>query len=249
MNNKKLFFSLYLISILFISCKTTNTTGGKIKFYTATEIDSIHKQNQIDFTTISGKAKVDISGNINQSATAGIDIEKDKFIGMSLRAFGVEGVKILITPDSIKILNRITSKYIRHDFSYIQNQLALRIDFNDLQNMIVGNLFFDDGNLYTSVAEDKYILTAQNPEYKNTIWFYPSFDLMRLFIEDMVNKRSVIIDYSDYQKLEQKRFAFLRHIAIDAVEKYEIDMQFTSVILNRPLDFTFTVNPKYEKVD
>ncbi|MBC8046023.1 MAG: DUF4292 domain-containing protein [Fimbriimonadaceae bacterium] len=249
--NKINFYIAGFIFILF-SCGTTkNITGGKIQQLSIDELDTKIKENTFQFNTLTAKAKIDVSSeSMNQSVNANIEMEKDKFIGISLRVLGIEGAKIYITPDSVKILDRINQKYYPRDFSYIEKLFSIKADFQTLQKLLLGDVIYFEGTKYPLVPDSCtcYEMVVQNGALKNTIKIFPSFDVMQMFVEDMQNKRTMMLTYDDYQNLKGQNFSFLRTIRIDAVEMYAVDMEFTSVTLNEPLNFTFPVNSKYEKV-
>ncbi len=238
--------------ILLFSCGTTkNIFGGRVKDMSVEEIDMQIKERTVVFNTFSGKAKVDISGkDISQSVSASIDIRKDSVIGISLRVMGVEGARIEITPDSIKILDRLNQQYIPRDFSFLATQFALNTNFSDLQNLLTGNpVYYDHSVLTKGVSDDKYVLFAQKDVYKNTIWLSPGFDILRMFIEDLQSKRTLTLTFDDYQKIQGRSFAFIRTLLIDAENDLSANIEFTKVTFDEPFAFSFTVNPKYERVD
>ena len=243
---------LVILPVVFIlsACRTTNITGGKIKEITLEQTEQQMMLNQLQFVSFSAKAKVEVSANgASQTFNASIDMEKDKFIGISLRMLGIEGARILITPDSIKIIDRVNQKYYPNDFNYIEKTFGLAIDFATLQNLITGNLIFYNGTIYPGTPDDeKYVLWANDGAYKNTIWLYPSFHVMRMQIEDMLHPRNMTLENSGYRKVNGQAFAFLRRWQLTAVDNYNIGLEYSSLTLDEPAEFTFTVNPKYEVV-
>lgn len=248
--------ALLIIATTFFSCNTSkNNTGGKIENLNMDTLDARLHADEFRFTTFLAKAKIDVTDDEkSQSVNANIEAEKDKYIGISLRMLGIEGAKIYITPDSIKIIDRINQKYYPRDFSYLEKIFSVQADFQTLQNLLVGDLVYYTGTKYPLACDTCYAIQTQNATLKNTIKLYPSFDVMQMFVEDMQNRRTMLLTYDQYQKIkgakdkEAQHFSFLRTILIEAVEKYAVSMEFTDVTLNEPPGFTFSVNPKYEKV-
>ncbi len=249
--NKSLLF-ICVISILVSSCDTTkNVFGNKIKEISTTDLDAKISENTLVYTQFSGKAKIDVTGpGLSQSLSAQIDILKDSVIGISLRVLGIEGARIKITPDSIQILNRLNQQYIPRKFSFIEENFSLPITFSDLQNLIIGNLiFYQDATLTQGASDDKYILFAQKDVYKNTVWLSPDFNILRMFIEDLYNKRTLELTYGDLNKIEGRQFAFIRTLLIDAKDDFTANIAFTKITFEQPFDFPFSVNSKYERID
>lgn len=244
-----LFFSIFTLSL---GCKTTGGIfGNKIKSLTPVELNKEIRNNIISFQSFSSKSKIDVSGpDINQSVSAQIDMVADSMIGISLRVIGIEGARMMITPDSVHIIDRLNQTYLSKGFDYIHEQFALEISFADLQNLIAGNpVFYDSAALSMGVADDKYVLFSKNAVYKNSIWLSPAFELSRMFIEDLAHQRNMTLTFSEFDKIEGKPFAFNRTILIDAQADYKATIEFSKVTLNEPVEFTFSINPKYKKIE
>lgn len=250
MNKQTVFF--IGMAFLLLSCKTTQPIFTKnVKPASAYELDAKLLEKKITCTTFSGKAKIDlVSASISQSFSAQIDILKDSIIGVSLRVLGVEGARVKITPDSIEIIDRLNQEYIPRDINFLKSAFQIDADFYDLQNLILGNpVYYDSATLNTGESDDKYVLLAETPVYKNTLWLSPDYDILRMFIEDLIALRSLTLEYSAYQKIEGRQFAFIRNIQLDAQDDLTAHVEFTKVEFDQPFGFTFTVNPKYIRID
>ena len=108
--------------------------------------------------------------------------------------------------------------------------------------LIVGNpVYYDTTALNTGESDDKYVLLAENAVYKNTLWLSPDYDILRMFIQDLIANRTLTLDYDAYEKIEGRQFAFIRNIFIDAQDDLTAHIEFTKVEFDQPFGFTFTV--------
>ncbi|MEZ5013006.1 MAG: DUF4292 domain-containing protein [Chitinophagales bacterium] len=249
--SKRAFFALLLAGI-FASCSTTRSvTGGKIMPMDAAGVDSMLRAHAFSYETFKGKAKLAITiDGSTQNASAVIDMRKDSLIGISIRVLGVEGARVQITPDSVLILDRLHQEYLPRAYSFIEEQFSLRISFSDLQNLIAGNaIFYDDAVISTGESDENYILYARSAVYKNTVSLSPGFDILRMFIEDLEQQRTLTLTYDNFDKINEQQFAFLRSVQIKAKGELAADIEFNNVTINEPFDFSFNVNPKYIRVD
>ncbi|RZL31998.1 MAG: DUF4292 domain-containing protein, partial [Pedobacter sp.] len=93
---------------------------------------------QLKFNTLSLKAKatLNISGDAND-VTMNFKMKDKETIWVSITALGglAEIARALITPDSIKIMNRLKSEYIKKPFSYIYTFTNKQVNFNTLQSI------------------------------------------------------------------------------------------------------------------
>lgn len=99
--------------------------------------------NNLDFHTFSGRAKTRVEfGDDKQDVTLHIRIDKDKAIWISVTATVVnyEAARVLITPDTVKILNKFQSEYIVKPFSYIHKYTGEGVTFSLLQDLLVANV-------------------------------------------------------------------------------------------------------------
>lgn len=242
-----------LLSVLILSaCKSTQTIfSGKLKPMTVEALDEKIKEQKILFETFSGKAKIDLNSPLaSQSFSASIDIRKDSLIGMSLRMLGVEGARVRITPDSIEILDRLNQQYIPRDYQFLRDSLQLNLTFTELQNLIIGNpLVYDSATLSLGESDENYILIAQKDVYKNTISISSGFDILRMFIQDLYANRNLTLTFDGYERINGRRFALNRNLVLDAREKLTADIVFSNVEFDQPFDFSFSINPKYQRVD
>jgi hypothetical protein len=88
------------------------------------------------------KSKVNFKNkNQNVNATANIRIKRDSIIWISITpGMGIEVLRSIITPDSVKIINRLDNKYDKYSIAYLRETLGVDLNFYHLQNLVVGDL-------------------------------------------------------------------------------------------------------------
>ena len=67
-------------------------------------------------------------------------------------------------------------------------------------------------------------------------------------ITDTEQQRTLDLETGGYKKTDGQTFSMNRHIRLDAVDKYAIQLEWASLSLNDPVSFDFQVNPRYEVV-
>jgi hypothetical protein len=93
-----------------------------------------------NYLVIKSKINFKTQGTSN-NFTANIRIKKDSLIWLSITpGMGIEVVRAIITPDSVKIINRLDNKYDAYSISYIKQTLGVEMDYYNLQNLIVGDV-------------------------------------------------------------------------------------------------------------
>src|SRR5258708_21624741 len=108
-------------------------------------------KNRIDFQTFSSKMKVHYEGGDGKDYefNAFIHIKKDSLIWLSINlGLGIEAFRVLITPDSVKILDKLKKVARLRSVSYLQEEIHLPIDFRTLQDLLIGNpIYLDSSNI------------------------------------------------------------------------------------------------------
>ncbi|MGI4021739.1 MAG: DUF4292 domain-containing protein [Janthinobacterium lividum] len=99
------------------------------------------KTRQINFNTFSGKARthLEINGK-GYDVTMNIRVQKGKQIWVSITAIaGIEVARVRITPDSIKIINKLQSAYLKKPFNYVYQYGGRQINYQTVEAIVVGN--------------------------------------------------------------------------------------------------------------
>ncbi|MET0300960.1 MAG: DUF4292 domain-containing protein, partial [Flavitalea sp.] len=94
--------------------------------------------NRIDFKTFSAKVKVAFEGKDGKKNdfNANIRVYKDSVMWISINALlGIEAFRVLITPDSVKVLNKLDKVVLLRSVSYLQEVAKVPFNFNELQDL------------------------------------------------------------------------------------------------------------------
>jgi hypothetical protein len=209
---------------------------------------------EIKFDYFSGKLKVDFDGDKKVSGTANLRVRKDSVIWMSLSpGLGVEVARVLITQDSIFVIDKFNKKYINMDFVSLSKKFEFDIDYHLVESVILGNLIHpykrekykkaEGGSVYEQV-EGKFL-------FQNTIG-NNSKKLEKLTVTDTTSRSSINVNYSDFQQVEDQVLPFLitavlkKGYASAIGTKVEI-VYSKAVIEKKTLKFPFSIPDKYER--
>ncbi len=229
-----------------------NAKADSIRFISNT-YTAIQK-NLIDFRTFSAKIKVnfeDKDGKKNDF-TAFIRLRKDSTLWISINAiFGVEAFRVLITPDSIKILNKLDKKYQLSSVSSLQEIANVPFTFKELQNILVGNPIYLDSNIVAYIKNDKGIsLISIGQVFKHLLTVNKDdYTLQNSKIDDIdVNRaRTCQIIYGDYDKKADMSFSKFRKIIVSEKTKLDIEMDYKQYGFNEELNYPFTIPKNFKR--
>lgn len=168
MNNLKHIAILLFIATLAFSCGARK--GLKLT-PTAPTAESSYWASQIDQEYLSIKGKIIVSGTSgNSQVTANIRMKQDSIIWASLGLMGMfEGVRVMITTDSVMVLNRLEGTYLSRPLSYLKEFLGMDIELSDIQNIMIGNAAFDSASYTWYQADSSAYLKGYKDHVTNTI--------------------------------------------------------------------------------
>jgi hypothetical protein len=265
---KNLLFLLLTIALL-ASCRSTRKISSVMVIKDSTVVDTnpiesdsariVHEtiarmeQKHIDFNTFSAKVKVDYrdSKDRKYDFNAFIRIRNDSVIWVSvIAALGIEAFRVLITPDSVAILDKLEKTIQYQTVDYLQQITQLPFDFQTLQDLIIGNPVFTEGDVRS--FQDKgsqYTLSMIGPFFKHFMTIdKTSTNLLYSKLDDIdpARSRTANLAYDDYQPNGTWQFANLRRITLAEKTKVDVDMEFKQVEFNKQQNYPFSVPRNYK---
>ncbi len=211
------------------------------------------KLNTIDCKTFSAKLKVHYEGSDGKDYefNAFIRLQKDKRIWISINALlGFEAFRAMITPDSVKVLNKLDKVYQLRSVGYLQEISHLPFDFNTLQSIVLGNPIYLDSNIlyYRKEVQGISILSI-GPLFRNYLTLNNDLSLKHSKLDDVdqLRARSCDITYGDYEKADTVIFSTYRKITVAEKGRLDVEMNFKNIRFNENLDFPFSVPKNYKR--
>ncbi|MBB6239202.1 hypothetical protein HDC90_003849 [Pedobacter sp. AK013] len=206
---------------------------------------------QLKFNTLSLKAKatLDIAGDAND-VTMNFKMKDKETIWVSVTALGgmAEVARALITPDSIKIMNRMRSEYLKKPFNYIYNFTNKQVNFNTLQAILTGNAMGEFLTPESDVKQENgvWVVSGSKSELDYKLLFNTLFKVSETNLNDAKNGQALKVTYTDYQKLNESLFPSALQIkTLSKAKKINIDLQFVKIDGNVPVDFPFNVPKRF----
>lgn len=210
------------------------------------------QHTRIDYNTFSAKVKFDYQGpNDENHATANIHMKKDSIIWVSITGpLNYEGMRLIITKDSVKLINYLDHTYQFNTVSYLQELVDAPLSFYDLQDIIVGNPVFVDSNVvsYKSSVNGLQVLMV-GKLFKNMVTFdKANLKVVHSKLDDVdpIRNRTCDITYSNYRTQDSVSFSMSREITFAEKSKLDISLDFKQYSFNQPETYPFNI-PKRAK--
>lgn len=208
----------------------------------------------LDYTTFSAKIDVqykDADGK-RINANAHLRMYRDSIIWVSLTGpLGIEGIRALITKDSVKMLDKQEKILTTRSVSYLQEVTELPLDLYSLQNLLIGNPVFLDSNIISYTRKDGNLsLFSLGNFFKNIFTINESdksVQSSKLDDVDASRSRTCFLGYSEYENKKEKIFSAKRTISVTEKKKLDLELEFKQYDFNETLSFPFNVPKNYKR--
>jgi hypothetical protein len=213
------------------------------------------RSKNINFNTLAmkGKANLVLPGNEN-TVTVNVRIQRDQKIWMSITALlGIEVARAVVTPDSVMVLNKLQSTYIRKPFSYIHRYTNKQVTFKMLQDVLTGNTIntlFNEESILEQNPQGLWTLKGTEGALGFNLNFNGQLKPGLLNLNDVKAAQALKVQYGHYQKVNE--FMMPAQITINSLsanKRVDIDFDFSKIESNVPLDFPFTVPKRFELIN
>ncbi|MGB0887044.1 MAG: DUF4292 domain-containing protein [Vicingaceae bacterium] len=259
----------FLMGVLLFSCAVQDQANVKVKIKARSSKFLVKKlkANEFQFKTISAKATVALidSAQKKTSFKTHLRIKKDSIIWMTLGSLGIEGARVIITQDSVKLINRLKKEYFLGDFAYLNKLLNTDLDYQMIEALLIGNSidFDEDDKLHSRVDRKKdlyYLSTEKKRKVKKelkkekekikkeaqALWLDPfSFKIKDILLSSPETKRSLTATYSEFKEHNTQLIPDKIHFMLKSVSSSTIDVDYSKFSTSKSLTFPFKISSKY----
>jgi len=252
----KFFKCLTIFIVLLTSCKSgKNLTDKKstVKKISAKKILKKHISENFNFETVDAKLKVDFK---NEKQDVGFSvkmkIKKDEIIWLKGTKL-ITVFKAKITPNKVSFYSPYYKNYIEGDFKMLEKILGVTVNFNQLQNMLLGQVMFDASEKHTvELIEGTYKLAPKNQQDLFDVFYWLNPLHYKLDKQSLINeskKQRLDIEYASYKQTDDSLFP--QKILIKGKGKNKlstINMFVRSTIINQKLEMPFKIPTGYKEI-
>ncbi|MGI4749173.1 MAG: DUF4292 domain-containing protein [Janthinobacterium lividum] len=221
-----------------IDSALAKTDNGKIN-----KLKLIQSQ-QINFNTFSGKARthLEIDGK-GYDVTLNIRIQKNKQIWVSITAIaGIEVARAVITPDSIKIINKLQSVYLKKPFSYVYQYTGRQVNYKTVESIVIGNavpeFISSEANLAASGTSVIFSGILNQLSYQTT--FSPSLKVVNLKLSNQKAAQKLDVNNSSFIQADDRILPSVIGInSVSGQNSIKADLHYIKTEFDQALDTPF----------
>ena len=213
------------------------------------------RENNIIFDQLSARVKIEYSdGSMSQDLSASVRMYRDSLIWLSLQGpFNIEGMRVLITRDSIFIINKLSNEYLHQPISYLMKVMPMQAGLTQMQDFLMGYymLFADLVPEYRGLEDSLHRLQAQTAKFRYRSALYPqNYTLSQSLLTDLLLGHEMRVTFDGYTLEQGHPFSHDRTIDIhQGIRHINLHLAFVKMKINEPLNFPFDVDPAMKEVD
>lgn len=253
-------YNIILMLLFFLaitSCKSKKNVieTNTIAVVSAKKIINKHYEQGFNKKTIDAKINAKYKDK-NTSVSIGIKLrlEKDKTIWISATKLNIPIAKLIITPISVQYYEKLNKTYFVGDFSLLSKWLGTELDFDKVQNLLLGQavLNLKKEKYDVEIINNSYELKPRQDNNLYGILFFMNPENYKLDKQEIRNPKKeqlLVISYPNYSEIEGKQFP--KNIDIEVVDDKNItsiNMEYKTVEFNKKLSFPFKIPSGYKKI-
>ena len=249
-------FRHIIILVLVFGCatgKNLTPTVGKIPEMRTKQILKKHIKQNTKFKTLQCKLKIELFQDLKeQSNTVILRMERGKTIWIN--AF-LNMLRVKITPDRVQMYNKIDKTYYDGDFTLIKELLGVDLNFSNLENLLLGDIFFKHNS--SSLKQVKDSSAYKLKPYKlnsslNVLYTINPF-YFKTNTQEIFNLKEGIkfkISYEEFKGVNQQLIPTKMIVTInDKGNNTYIKLNLKSVSLNQLTRFPFKFPEEYKPLN
>ncbi|WP_235869086.1 DUF4292 domain-containing protein [Polaribacter aquimarinus] len=230
------------------------SSGSIAKEMSAKKVARKHIASNFDKKTVNAKLKANFNnGKLKQSISVSLRMKKDEIIWLKGTKF-ITIFKAKITPTSVSYYSPYAKNYFEGDFTMLKKLLGTDINFNQLQNLLLGQSLLNvkEVKQNVTIADNSYILSPEKQAKLFNIFFTinPShFKLDKQSIVDAEKNKRLDIIYPSYDVVDNTIFPSEIKIKAKQPNKFtNIDFILKSVVFDTNFDTNFSIPKGYKQI-
>ena len=227
------------------------------------------KENELRFDWFSAKFSAEYKNKNEEHSFGGqIRIRKDSLIWITMSPMmGIEVIRLMISQDSIKFINRMNNTYFIGDYDYLNRFLNTNIDYDILQAFLIGrDLSFYENDKFRATVDDKYYKLSTTERHKLKKYVKSSEEAVKVFIQNIwldpvtfkivradvreVKRENIRLEatYESFESLGSQVFPTKVNYVIYAENNLTANAEFSRVVLDDPQSFPFKIPASFKAI-
>lgn len=224
------------------------------KDISARKVAKKHIAANFDRKTIDAKLKVNFNnGKTKQNLSVSMKMKKDEVIWLKGSKF-ITVFKAEITPTSVRYYSSVFKNSFEGDFSMIKKLLGVEINFEQLQNLFLGQSLLNvkEEKQEVEILNNRYVLSPEKQAKLFNIFFTINPTHFKLDEQSIINADKDLrldVKYPSYNLINEEVFPSEINIkAKNTKSVTAIDLEYKSVFFDTAVNMSFNIPSGYKKL-
>ncbi|MCE3008031.1 MAG: DUF4292 domain-containing protein [Bacteroidetes bacterium] len=247
-------FGLMLVLLATVGCKA-HEYGTRAQRRAAKEqaaaLERIH-QAAYTYTRLEvrGKAELTMEGQ-EVGFTYRLRMTRGESIWLTAQKFGLEGIRLLATPDSVWVLNRMARQAFVLDYPCLSQRLGMPVSFSTLEALLLGNFPLPDSLVRGYSPGPPTTFVFENHLTKGQIFIHKDEDRPEKIIAGLLSgDQQSTVTYGHYQDAGLSQLPFSLNLQVTGRYILEANLEHKKVSYDpEELRLSFSVPDEYKKIN
>jgi hypothetical protein len=272
--NSRLVLLLVLLALMIVlasSCRSTRKVlKAPLKEKGETYLLERMREAQLNYEWFSSRVIITMTDDRkNTSELRGqLRIRRDSAIWISLTTpiLNIEAARLLITPDSVKLINRLDKTYYNDDFSLINTLFSSTADYYLLQSLLTGNdlMNYEIENFRADLDNREYRLNSTGRAKKRrylrknekqqilvqNIWLNPdNYKISRINLKEVGDETHKLqVAYSAFETSDENIIPTQMIFEVNATRRMVLHIRYQRPELDIPQPMPFRIPDNFSKM-
>ena len=235
----------FVVLVLFLSvsgCKTKQKIPAISSNETKKEADipkpktASPQITYLNYEWLSYRMSVDMldysSKKVTMNVSAFFVNRKDSIMYIAISKLGIEGARIVITPDTVKYINHLENTYYSGDYSFLNKFVGFNVNFKMLQAIFAGEDIkgFNPNIISQEIKIEDSKITQNN-------------------IKEVKTQISLLVQYGNYAPVDTLQSFFQQMELSVPSEKLLLSIKVRNTSINVPGPTSIKIPDKYKPLD
>ena len=233
-----------------------NDPAGNIKSNANSKPESIKDMEFIyaNMNSLDARTSVDINlGDFDQEVNGQIRWIRDSVFWMNFSLLGIEGARLLITKDSLHLIDRINKLYFTESLSKMALKYNIPFTFESVEAFLLGYpMILSNGAITEQRSGGQLHFTQEDPKWKSDYYTDTTMTQLNKMLIVQKGGDSNISNTLDNYKAQDgfPKFSFNRVLELYTrqIGKGHIKLEIEDLQINKPKEIKFSIPSSYERM-
>ena len=271
-NNHSPVHSLLALCVLIItmlsgcrSSKVMTSSGEALTLKTERDFYAAFLEQSFRYQTFSARVQFEITlaSGRETSARAQLTILRNERLQISVQVpiLGIEAFRAELTPDSIKVVDRLNRRFLIDSFDNMVANISIDFNFYHLQALFTNRLFLPSGE--TDLSTDRFnrfqreqtgtgylLRTGDRTGMHYTFTADPNEKLYATEIRDESSNYTLHCSYGNFRPVDRQLFPMDIHFLLltENNPQGSLSLSLSRVEVDTPLEMNFPIPANYRQV-